>query len=154
MKEKANKIDKKVTEKVEQTLAKLSDALASLSANNAQLSDTIVKVNTSIENNFTYTDINQSNQNKEIDKDSSEICYQETNRNYVMLWKDLGGTNLHFSPGGSIHLFMKNLMMPVPDNKRISLAVNCLRSSAQDWEVLKEESVSNFRECFYNIIGE
>lgn len=72
-------------------------------------------------------------------------------RTYISAWKDLGGNNIHFSPGGSLHpiSFIKKLETAfndanVPGQKRVNFSVNALRGSAQIWGTMKEETFLNF----------
>lgn len=173
---KTSKMDREATQKVEETLLKLTSVLDKLSANNAHLGESILKMNQSIENNLAglnnsfvqlsvdisktmarVDDSGAAGINRNLDKNelngsvSDVNCCQQVSKNYIALWKDLGGANLHFSPGGSVHPvgFMKKLTnifeeAGVPAEKKISLAVSCLRGSAQDWGVLKEDSVVEF----------
>lgn len=65
-------------------------------------------------------------------------------RSYITAWKELGGNQLSFSAGGSIHpvQFIRKVEAilddaGVPENKRITLAVNCLKGSANDWAQMR-----------------
>lgn len=74
-------------------------------------------------------------------------------RKYITLFKDLGGNNIHFSPGGSLHpvLYVRKLSnlfedAGVPENKKVRLAINGLRGSALDWGSIKEKNICSFDE--------
>lgn len=96
-------------------------------------------------------------ENKKVSNDevsSREIRQaSNNNRNYISLWKDLGGNNNVFSPGGSTHPvdFIKKLTQAledaeVPDHKKVDLAVNCLRGSALTWAMAKRNKFDTFSE--------
>lgn len=85
----------------------------------------------------------------EISNHKEEYCKRD--RQYISLWKDLGGQNLCFYPGGQLHpiQFLKKLThllneAAVPNRERVGLAVNCLNSSAGEWGAYKEQSFKNF----------
>lgn len=75
----------------------------------------------------------------------------KSDRAYISAWKDLGGNNLHFSPGGTVHpvTFIKKLKIlfedaEVPQNKRVNLAINALKGSSQNWAQTKEDTFWSF----------
>ncbi|VEN53305.1 unnamed protein product [Callosobruchus maculatus] len=86
------------------------------------------------------------------------------NKHYISLWRDLGGGNVFFCPGGSLHpvQFLDKIERlfrdaGVPDEAKVGLAINCLRQSAADWALNKEKNLASyddfkraFRERYWN----
>lgn len=79
---------------------------------------------------------------------------------YISRWKELGGGQLTFVVNGSTHplIFLKKLEemfadAGVPDEKKVALAVACLRGTASDWGQVKNSqftSFDKFKEFFLN----
>nr|CAI5819598.1 unnamed protein product [Callosobruchus analis] len=89
--------------------------------------------------------------NSSSDVQTKNVKSDEDSRKYISLWKDIGAQNLLFIPGGTMHpmLFLKKLERyfedaGVPDQAKVGLAINCLRSSAADWVANKEASFSSY----------
>nr|CAH7729530.1 unnamed protein product [Callosobruchus chinensis] len=83
-----------------------------------------------------------------------------SDKSYITSWKELGGTNIAFTPGGKMHpmAFLRRIEKifqeaGVPEQRKIGLAITCLRGSATDWASIKEKSFTSygiFREMFIN----
>nr|CAH7765636.1 unnamed protein product [Callosobruchus chinensis] len=83
-----------------------------------------------------------------------------SDKSYITSWKELGGTNIAFTPGGKMHpmAFLRLIEKifqetGVPEQRKIGLAITCLRGSATDWASIKEKSFTSygiFREMFIN----
>nr|CAH7764166.1 unnamed protein product [Callosobruchus chinensis] len=78
-------------------------------------------------------------------------AFVDTGRHYINSWKDLGGYNLSFAPGGLLHPmnFLKKLERllneaGVPEGGKLNLALGCLRGSAAEWAEIKEDSFRSF----------
>ncbi|KAL3271869.1 hypothetical protein HHI36_022339 [Cryptolaemus montrouzieri] len=77
-------------------------------------------------------------------------CLDRDNRSYILLWTELGGGNLTFSPNDRLHptTFLKRLNKlfidaGVPEAAKKGLALSCLRGSVSDWGLLKEDRREN-----------
>ncbi|CAH1997719.1 unnamed protein product [Acanthoscelides obtectus] len=73
-------------------------------------------------------------------------------RQYVGLWRDLGGHTLTFVPNGPVHPmnFLRKIMhildeAGVPETARLKLVTGCLRGSAAEWAEIKEDSFDSFQ---------
>nr|CAH7738807.1 unnamed protein product [Callosobruchus chinensis] len=78
-------------------------------------------------------------------------AFVDSGRHYINSWKDLGGYNLSFAPGGLLHPmnFLKKLERllneaGVPEGGKLILALGCLRGSAAEWAEIKEDSFRSF----------
>lgn len=128
---------------LESVLCRLADSMAQMQVCMAQLANSVPS--------------NQSNVtgSEQVDEMRTGVTSSqgglERSKSYIMLWKELGGTNLFFRPNGNMHpkFFLKKLEKlfleaGVPENAKVGLAVECLRGSAVDWVTAKQDSFTNF----------
>lgn len=99
-------------------------------------------------------------QNTNAVANSGQIKFEKSEKSHMLRWKELGGYQLCFSPNGILHpvTFLKHLEQllddaDVPEEKKVSLSLDCLRGSAYDWGQVKQKCFSdfnNFKEKFRN----
>lgn len=133
---------------LEDIVARLADGMQEMQFSIAKLADTMSKNYTVNKDDQLQTQPVTAEKNNNIDKQ------------YIVIWKELGGSNLSFYPGGKIHpmYFMKKLKTlleeaEVPLCRRVRLAINCLRGTALEWAENREEGFVDFQtfsEAFKN----
>lgn len=99
-------------------------------------------------------------QNTNAVANSGQIKFDKSEKSHMLRWKELGEYQLCFSPNGILHpvTFLKHLEQllddaDVPEEKKVSLSLDCLRGSAYDWGQVKQKCFSdfnNFKEKFRN----
>lgn len=85
----------------------------------------------------------------------------KNNINYIMAFKELGGSNISFKPNDTSAqpmAFIKELqsifeLAQVPDEKRVVFAIKSLKGSAVDWAYIKRNNFTGF-EDFRNMFLE
>lgn len=78
---------------------------------------------------------------------------ENQSNNYITIFKELGGANMVYVPGGSTHpvAFVNKLSETfdnagVPECRRVNLAINALRGSASVWGDVKRAEFVDFEE--------
>lgn len=138
---------KQSRDKLEELVFKLADGMAEMQFSIAQLANSMS---------------GSKDDKKEMQGSSSSGEHRsdrlDNNKQYIGLWRDLGGSQLTFRPNGEIHPinFVKKLKKlfddaGVPAQSRLALAVASLRGSAADWGAAKGssfEDIDQFYEAF------
>nr|CAI5822142.1 unnamed protein product [Callosobruchus analis] len=82
---------------------------------------------------------------------SNKNDLQYPSNSYILLWKELGGPSICYTPNGKLHpeAFIRRLKKifleaGVPESHKISLAISCFRGTASDWASIKENSFVSF----------
>nr|CAH7716349.1 unnamed protein product [Callosobruchus chinensis] len=96
----------------------------------------------------TVRDQHQRIQNQSPPRNQASV---DTRRHYINSWKDLGGYNLSFAPGGLLHPMnilkkLERLLNEagIPEGGKLNLALGCMRGSAAEWAEIKEDSFRSF----------
>nr|CAH7735348.1 unnamed protein product [Callosobruchus chinensis] len=121
------------------------------------LAQSMVQMQVSISNlAVTLQNQNESRINQNVVRSKGDAI---VGKQYISLWKDLGGGNVCFYPGGSLHpmQFLNKIEKlfygaGVSEDAKVGLAISCLRQSAADWAMNKEkyDFLREFRERYWN----
>lgn len=141
----ASSIDKKEVVGVDLSylVEKLAFGMSEMQASIAQLANSLKESQDKSKgsNNVVLTQTENNNGNSMLLVD----------KQYISIFKDLGGYNLFYNPNGNMHpmIFLKKLKKlfvdaGVPENAQINFAFNCLRGSAADWAATRENSFDTF----------
>lgn len=140
-KSKEGKETKGSTESVtnlEKMLEKIAEGILNLQSTVGVLASNIQKSNLD-----TSTEKYQTNTNY-----SNDVLFD---RSYLVNWRELGGNNLTLYPNSKGHpmQFLKKLNKifeeaGVPEERKMSLAIGCLRGTAADWVAVKEPSLKTY----------
>nr|CAI5818914.1 unnamed protein product [Callosobruchus analis] len=86
-------------------------------------------------------------------KEKEAPIVNKVDHSYIYIWKELGGNQVVFGPGGKTHpqAFIKKLKKlfleaGVPEDQKIGLAISCLRGTAADWAAIKENCLTSFED--------
>nr|CAI5842451.1 unnamed protein product [Callosobruchus analis] len=102
--------------------------------------------------------IQSQNQNRIDQHDVGRSTGDVSSKQYISIWRDLGGGAVYFCPGGSLHpmQFLNKIERlfndaGVPEEAKVGLAMSCLKQSAADWAMNKEQKLGcydDFRRAF------
>nr|CAI5869338.1 unnamed protein product [Callosobruchus analis] len=103
------------------------------------------------------------NQNRIDQHDVGRSKGDVSSKQYISIWRDLGGGAVYFCPGGSLHpmQFLNKIERMfndagVPEEAKVGLAMSCLKQSAADWAMNKEQKLGcydDFRPAFREDTG-
>lgn len=141
-----DKVVTSVTMTLNENVMSLNENISIVNANVRQLCKSLVET--------PEKDINVEENVNQGHAEAVSGC--QNNKKYISMFKELGGSNLHFSPTGTLHpvMFLKKLSTMfheagVPSEKRVYFSVNCLRGSAQDWaDITDFDSFEHFKDLF------